>query len=185
MGADPERTFSGPEQEYVKQTYDVMLGTFSDYAEMIIQVRPPEEHDETRAPCPAKNNRGIWNRERCPAPHCSWWCLTRRARVELCLYEGGVSHHARCLDISGILRRLSPVTRVNPRFPAAPPNSLKNQVRVRDAVRGGIPVVLLHGPDEQLHRDPSRCVEALPGEASAFWGVSIARGLPCSRKAEP
>lgn len=39
MGSDPERTFSGPEREYIKETYDVMLGTFKDYAEMIIQVR--------------------------------------------------------------------------------------------------------------------------------------------------
>lgn len=38
MGSDPERTFSGPEREYIKETYDVMLGTFKDYAEMIIQV---------------------------------------------------------------------------------------------------------------------------------------------------
>lgn len=38
MGADPERTMSGPEREYIKETYDVMLGTFKDYAEMIIQV---------------------------------------------------------------------------------------------------------------------------------------------------
>lgn len=38
MGADPERTFSGPEREYIKETYDVMLGTFKDYAEMTIQV---------------------------------------------------------------------------------------------------------------------------------------------------
>lgn len=38
MGADPERKISGPEQEYIKETYDVMLGTFKDYAEMIIQV---------------------------------------------------------------------------------------------------------------------------------------------------
>lgn len=37
-GADPERVMSGPEREYIKETYDVMLGTFSDYAEMIIQV---------------------------------------------------------------------------------------------------------------------------------------------------
>ncbi|CAB1106693.1 unnamed protein product [Ectocarpus sp. CCAP 1310/34] len=37
MGSDPERTFSGPEREYIKETYDVMLGTFKDYAEMIIQ----------------------------------------------------------------------------------------------------------------------------------------------------
>ncbi|CAM9468938.1 unnamed protein product [Pylaiella littoralis] len=37
MGSDPERTFSGPEREYIKETYDVMLGTFADYAEMIIQ----------------------------------------------------------------------------------------------------------------------------------------------------
>lgn len=39
MGSDPERTFSGPEREYIKETYDVMLGTFKDYAEMIIQAR--------------------------------------------------------------------------------------------------------------------------------------------------
>lgn len=39
MGSDPERKFSGPEREYIKETYDVMLGTFKDYAEMIIQVR--------------------------------------------------------------------------------------------------------------------------------------------------
>ena len=38
MGSDPERTFSGPEREYIKETYDVMLGTFKEYAEMIIQV---------------------------------------------------------------------------------------------------------------------------------------------------
>lgn len=39
MGSDPERTLSGPEREYIKETYDVMLGTFKDYAEMIIQVQ--------------------------------------------------------------------------------------------------------------------------------------------------
>ena len=38
MGSDPDRTFSAPEREYIKETYDVMLGTFKDYAEMIIQV---------------------------------------------------------------------------------------------------------------------------------------------------
>lgn len=38
MGSDPERTLSGPEREYIKETYDVMLGTFKEYAEMIIQV---------------------------------------------------------------------------------------------------------------------------------------------------
>lgn len=38
MGSDPERTFSGPEREYIMETYDVMLGTFKEYAEMIIQV---------------------------------------------------------------------------------------------------------------------------------------------------
>lgn len=37
-GADPEREFSGPEQEFMKETYDVMLGTFKDYAELTIQV---------------------------------------------------------------------------------------------------------------------------------------------------
>ncbi|CAM9434451.1 unnamed protein product [Discosporangium mesarthrocarpum] len=36
-GADPERTFSTAEKEFIKETYDVMLGTFKDYAEMIIQ----------------------------------------------------------------------------------------------------------------------------------------------------
>ncbi|CAM9168269.1 unnamed protein product [Sphacelaria rigidula] len=36
-GADPEREFSGPEQEFMKETYDVMLGTFKDYAELTIQ----------------------------------------------------------------------------------------------------------------------------------------------------
>lgn len=39
MGSDPERALSGPEREYIKETYDVMLGTFKDYAEMIIQVQ--------------------------------------------------------------------------------------------------------------------------------------------------
>lgn len=39
-GADPERVLSGPEREYIKETYDVTLGTFNDYAEMIIQVEP-------------------------------------------------------------------------------------------------------------------------------------------------
>lgn len=38
MASDPERTFSGPEREYIKETYDVMLGTFKEYAEMVIQV---------------------------------------------------------------------------------------------------------------------------------------------------
>lgn len=38
MGSDPERTFSAPEREYIMETYDVMLGTFKEYAEMIIQV---------------------------------------------------------------------------------------------------------------------------------------------------
>ena len=29
-GSDPERTLSGPEREYIKETYNIMLGTFND-----------------------------------------------------------------------------------------------------------------------------------------------------------
>jgi hypothetical protein len=36
-GADPERGMSVAEREFILETYDVMLGPFEDYAEMVIQ----------------------------------------------------------------------------------------------------------------------------------------------------